>query len=167
MTNPWGGAPLAQSATALAVHLDTEGRIAGVTFTRLADEDRVPSTVNEAFQAALTAALADGRPTADVLDSQGRARAARVTAPSRPPLRDLVEQSIRFRDLDRERARVRPTGGERGVSDNECVTVGLDLAGPGGQLDFDAGWLRQAQPANVGAGIEQAFTAAYNQRGTR
>ena len=58
----------------------------------------------------------------------------------------------------------RPAGPHVGHSDNRCLTVRLDAAGPCGDVDADAGWIAQAAPARIAAAIQQAFTAAYEER---
>ena len=159
--------PVAPDPT-IAVQLDESDRITRVEIERLPDEVREPVALNAAFQDAVTDAMAARRPAApDVLDADGRPRASRVTRPARRPLRELVEESIRHADLHRDRS-LRPVlGGERGVSDNDYVTVVLDRTGPGGQLDVDGGWIRNAEPKNVAAAIEQGFAAAYTERERR
>lgn len=54
-----------------------------------------------------------------------------------------------------------------GVSDNGCVTVTLDLAGPHGSLDADAGWLSTARTTRVSQAITEAFAHAYRERDDR
>ena len=51
-----------------------------------------------------------------------------------------------------------------GHSDNQCVTVTLDAAGPCGEVEADPGWLANAAPAAVAAAVQQAFEAAYEKR---
>lgn len=155
-------------ADSIQVDVDGDGRVVGVRIAALPEALRVPLRLAAAFRAALAHALAAALPAATgVRDADGKVRATRVTSPGHRPFRQLVEEAL---------ARP-PAGGpvdpgplpghERGVSDNDCVTVVLDVSGPGGDLLADAGWLSQATSANVAAAITQAFTAAYRERGAR
>jgi len=156
------------ASDSIHVELDDEGRVTDVRIATLPDGLRRPDLLAAAFREAVARTLAAALPTApEVRDASGRVRAARVTRPQHRPFRQLVEAA-----LDRPPAGGAAPGGrlpghERGVSDNDCVTVVLDVSGPGGDLLVDAGWLRQARPANVAAAITQAFTAAYRERGAR
>ena len=58
----------------------------------------------------------------------------------------------------------RPAGPAVGHSDNQCVTVTLDAAGPCGDVDTDPGWLANAAPGAVATAVQQAFAAAYEKR---
>jgi hypothetical protein len=82
-------------------------------------------------------------------------------------LRQLVEEALNRPSTGPRAVATALPGHERGVSDNDCVSVVLDVSGPGGDLAFDDGWLRQATSPNVGAAITQAFAAAYRERGAR
>ena len=157
-----------QESDAIRVDLDREGRVRTVQVTALPDALRDGDTLARAFRAAMAQALAADLPPAPLaLDASGRPRAARVTLPERRPLRDLVREAMDRQPVASSGTAVRSFGGEQGASDNGCVTVVLDPAGPGGDLTFDAGWLRQATPTNLAAAITQAFTAAYRERGPR
>jgi hypothetical protein len=158
----------AQESDAIRVDLDRDGRVRTVQLTALPDALRDGDTLDRAFRAAMAHALAAGLPAAPpTLDASGRVRAARVTLPERRPLRDLVQEAMDRQPVASSDTVVRSFGGEQGESDNGCVTVVLDPAGPGGDLTFDAGWLRQTTPTNLAAAITQAFAAAYRERGTR
>jgi hypothetical protein len=56
------------------------------------------------------------------------------------------------------------TGPHVGHSDNQCVTVTLDAAGPCGELGTDPGWLANAAASAVATAVQQAFAAAYEKR---
>lgn len=161
-----GGTP--RQSDAIRVDLDGDGRVRGVQLTSLPDALREGDALDRAFREAMARALAADLPAAPpVLDESGRVRAARVTVPARRPLRDLVREALDRPPVPVVVATARSFGGEQGESDNGCVTVVLDPSGPGGDLTFDAGWLRQARPTNLAAAITQAFAAAYRTRGPR
>ncbi|TNM40487.1 hypothetical protein FHP29_10595 [Nocardioides albidus] len=160
------------TAPPLQVDLDADLRVVSASFAHLPDELREPTALDAELQRAYLAAVAEGRPTASrSIGPDGRAHAARVTAPPRRPMRELVAEALR--DLEehgappRDDHRVVPIGGEQGESDNQCLSVVLDASGAGGRLDADAGWLRQASASNVAAAIQQAFAAAYQRRDHR
>lgn len=58
-------------------------------------------------------------------------------------------------------------GPTTGVSENNCVTVVLDIASSHGTVDADPGWLSQASRTNVGRAITEAFHDAYRKRDER
>jgi hypothetical protein len=91
----------------------------------------------------------------------------RVELPAWRPLRELVAEAARQGQTPPTHRSAPPPGGERGISDNDCLEVVLDPAGQGGTLTADPGWLRQATAPNVAAAITQAFAAAYQERETR
>jgi hypothetical protein len=161
------GAPL-PSVEPIEVGLDTSHRVVSVHVARLPDELREPVQLAAAFRDAVARAIAADLPPAPLpLDDAGRVHAARVTAPPRRPLRELVEEAARRPRTEPHRSASPPLGGERGMSDNGCVTAVLDPSGPGGDLGFDRGWLSQATTSRVAAAIMQAFTAAYHEREAR
>lgn len=160
---PGGPAP-----DAIRVDLDHDGRVRGVQLTHLSEALREGHALDRAFREAMTRAIAADLPAAPpVLDESGRPRVARVTLPERQPLRDLVREALDRPPVHRTGTTVRPLGVGQGESDNGCVTVTLDPSGPGGDLTFDAGWLRQATHTFLAAAITQAFAAAYRTRGSR
>ena len=168
LAGPRGSGGQARQSDAIGVDLDRDGRVRGVQFTTLSDELREGHTLDRAFREAMTRAIAADLPAAPpVLDESGRVRVARVALPKRRPLRDLVREALDRPPVHATDTAVRSFGGEQGESDNGCVSVVLDPSGPGGDLTFDAGWLRQATLTKLAAAITQAFAAAYRTRGSR
>lgn len=153
-----GGSPI-------QVDLDRHGRVVTVNVLRLTEDLRTSTGLDEAFQKALARRRSDELPAAPpVVDASGRIQVARTTVPARRPLRELVREAM-LHDTSVPTARSTTLiGGERGVSENDCLTVVLDPAGQGGDLEADPGWLRQAAASKVGAAITQAFDAAYRER---
>lgn len=149
---------------AVSVTVDALGRLTGVDIAHLSDDLRRSEALATTFRAAYSAALAAGLPPADPV--AGRVAAKRVVRPDWVPLENVLVTGRRPAPLEVEEAG-RPMGGERGVSDNECVTAVLDDSGPGGEVHFDPGWLSQARSSNVAAAIVQAFAAAHEQREAR
>lgn len=153
-------------ADAIRLGLDADGRVRTVALTTLPDALRDGPTLDRAFREAMARTLAaDLPPAPPTTDEHGRVRAARVTAPSHRPLRELVLEALDRPAAGRVAAPlsspVGQVGGQVGESDNGCVRVVLDPAGPGGDLAFDPGWLSQAMPANLAAAIGEAFADAY------
>lgn len=156
-----------RAADSIHVGLDDDGRVTGVRIAALPDELRQPDLLAAAFREAVARTLAGALPPApEVRDASGRVRAARVTRPEHRPFRQLVEEALNRPPAGRA-APGRLPSHERGVSDNDCVTVVLDVSGPGGDLTFNDGWLRQTTSANLAAAIVQAFAAAHRERGAR
>lgn len=168
LAGPRGQGGTARHSDAIGVDLDRDGRVRGVQIGHLPDALRQGDALDRAFREAMARALAADLPAAPpALDGSGRVQAARVTLPERRPLRDLVREALDRPSAHDAGPAVRVLGGEQGESDNGCVTVVLDPAGPGGDLSFDAGWLSQAGVSNLAAAITQAFAAAYRTRGSR
>jgi hypothetical protein len=152
----------------IEVEVDGARRVVGVRIAHLPEELREPAALDRAFRDALAHRLASDRPAAELeRDASGRPVVKRVEMPTWRPLRELVAEAARAgHTVPSERSAPLP-GGERGVSGNDCLEVVLDAAGQGGALTADPGWLRQATAPNVAAAITQAFSAAYQERGTR
>jgi hypothetical protein len=156
------------SGNPLEVDVDRTHRVVGVRIARLPDELRESAALDRAFREALARGLAEERPPAPLeLDAAGRPVVRRVQLPARRPLRELVAEAARGGHTMPPRGSEPLPGGERGVSDNDCLEVVLDAAGQGGSLTAEPGWLRQATAPNVATAITQAFTAAYQERDNR
>jgi len=152
----------------IEVDLDRAHRVVGVRIAALPDELRESAALARAFRDALAHRLAEERPPAPLgLDAAGRPAVRRVSMPAWRPLRELVAEAARGPQTVPTRRSDPLPGGERGVSDNDCLAVVLDAAGQGGDLTADPGWLRQATAPNVAAAVTQAFAAAYQERDSR
>ena len=158
----------------LLVTVDPTRRIVGVSSGRLDEALRRPAGLAHAVRRAHTDAVMDGIELA--LRDQGRID---PTAPRRthavpagpPPSMAELHPDFGYVPVDLElfrslptRPEGRATGPHTGVSDNACVTVTLDGAGPCGDVEADPGWLANAAPAAVAAAVHQAFSAAYEKR---
>jgi hypothetical protein len=150
----------------LTVRIDDRGLFTGIEVRTLPEQLRASDAFATAFDQALTAAHANAYPPAPVPPDGRPVRARRVRRPERVPLRPIVEEAVRHRDHAAVRSRPRPAR-EHGVSDNDCVTVTLDLTGPTGHVEVDQAWLPTAATAKIAAAVEQAFAAAYQERGER
>ena len=158
----------------LLVTVDPPVGSSGWPAARLDESLRRPAGLAHAVRRAHTDAVMDGIELG--LRAQGRVdpRAPRrnhaVASGPPPSMAELhpdfgyapVDEAL-FRSLS-ARPGPRPDGPAVGHSDNQCVTVTLDAAGPCGDVDIDPGWLANAAPAAVATAVQQAFTAAYEKR---
>ncbi|WP_157545077.1 hypothetical protein [Nocardioides halotolerans] len=158
----------------LLVTVDPTRRVVGVSSGRLDDSLRRPAGLAHAVRRAHTDAVMDavelGLRAAGRIDPTAPRRNHAAPAGSAPSVAELhpdfghapVDMEL-FRSLP-DRPGPRTTGPHVGHSDNDCVTVTLDAAGPCGEVETDPGWLANAGPAAVAAAVHQAFTAAYQER---
>ena len=158
----------------LLVTVDPTRRVVGVSSGRLDESLRRPAGLAHAVRRAHTDAVMDGIELG--LRDQGRIdptapRRTHAHAAGPPPSVSELHPDLGYAPVDLElfrslssRAEARASGPHVGVSDNDCVTVTLDPAGPCGDVETDPGWLANAAPAAVAAAVLQAFTAAYEKR---
>lgn len=149
----------------MTVQLEPDGRVRSVTLQGLPERLRQPRPLADELSRALAEAHADRLPEPDSAVQAGRVTARRVVAPPRRPLREMIDAQRRTPSVTQLSRR--PLGTARGVSGNGCVTVTLDPGGPGGAVDADPGWLRQAPPSKVAAAISEAFADGYRERESR
>lgn len=149
--------------------VDPTGRVLDVAVlaaSRVQTPDDLRSALDDALRAARAALANGGRapaprdPHRELPTAQGPGRREIQSIANwmgtgwRPDPASLRVHAFETRDLS-------PT---QGISDNQCVTVTLDIASTQGAIDVDPGWLRQAEPANIGRALTQAFTDAYRKR---
>jgi len=158
----------------LLVTVDPTRRVVGVSSGRLDDSLRRPAGLAHAVRRAHTDAVMDGverglRAQGRIDPQAPRRNVAHAAGP--PPSVAELHPDFGYAPVDLELFRSLPDrpgprafGPRVGHSDNECVTVRLDAAGPGGDVEVDPGWLANAAPAAVAAAVLQAFTAAYHER---
>ena len=156
------------------VTVDPTRRVVGVASGRLDESLRRPAGLAHAVRRAHTDAVMDGIELG--LRAQGRVdprapRRSRAFAPGPPPSMAALHPDFGYTTVDEAlfrslsgRPGARRGGRTVGISDNQCVTVTLDAAGPCGDVDADPGWLANAGPAAVATAVQQAFTAAYEKR---
>ncbi len=151
---------------AVTVTVDPTDRVIAVT---VRDRDAIRSTeglrqaVELAFQAARMHRLGvhtpSGKPSGPLTVDSG---------PSPRPILLVTDESDRHVPQPRDRSgptvAQRDFGPTSGVSDNDCVTVTLDVASSHGTVDADQGWLSTALPTKIGDAITQAFAQAYGKR---
>lgn len=126
---------------------------------RVRSPEQLAHAVGAAYSAALSARFA-GPDDANADDPPPGARRVRLQV---RPIPDLVARHQAGRQTT-PRPRRRVPREEVGTSVNGCVTVTLPVFGPRGRADADAGWLRQANGAQVGAAVTEAFHDAYSRR---
>jgi len=158
----------------LLVTVDPTRRIVGVSSGRLDDRLRRPDGLAHAVRRAHTDAVMDAielglRAQGRIDPSQPRQNHAFAAGPA-PSVAEL-HPDFGHAPVDMELFRSLPghssassTGPHVGHSDNQCVTVTLDAAGPCGELGTDPGWLANAAASAVATAIHQAFAAAYEKR---
>ena len=155
------------------VTVDPTRRIVGVASGRLDESLRRPAGLAHAVRRAHTDAVMDGIELG--LRAQGRVdprapRRHQAFAAGPPPSMAELHPDFGYAPVDVELFRslsgqpTGPAGPAVGHSDNQCVTVTLDAAGPCGDVEADPGWLANAAPAAVAAAVHQAFAAAYEKR---
>jgi hypothetical protein len=158
----------------LLVTVDPTRRVVGVASGRLDQSLRRPAGLAHAVRRAHTDAVMDGIELG--LRAKGRVdpkapRRNQAFAAGPPPSMAELHPDFGYAPVDLElyrslsgRSGPRPAGPAVGHSDNQCVTVTLDAAGPCGDVEADPGWLANAAPSAVAAALHQAFAAAYEKR---
>jgi hypothetical protein len=158
----------------LFVTVDPTRRVVGMRTGRLDESLRRPAALAHAVRRAHTDAVMDSIELG--LRSKGRIdeRAPRrnhAVGPGWPPSVAELHPDFGYAPVDLALYRALPgqpsagPGGPHvGHSYNQCVEVRLDAAGPCGDVDADPGWLANAAPVAVAAAVQQAFTAAYEER---
>lgn len=158
----------------VTVTIDPTNRLTGVAIGALPEELRESSAlsaaVDHAFQAAILERIRLAKGPAAEANQRRRIPTARRLEKRWRPLDNILESGRPFVAPDFAAARTRRhqvVRAVRGISDNQCVAVTLDLGGSRGELEFDPGWLRQARATNIAAAITEAFTDAYQNRDGR
>jgi len=158
----------------LLVTVDPTRRVVGVSSGRLDESLRTPAGLAHAVRRAHTDAVMDAielglraesriDPKAPRRHHAGAAGPPPSVAQLHPDFGHAPVDLALFRSLT-DRPEARTAGPHVGHSDNQCLTVTLDAAGPCGDVDADPGWLANAAPAAVAAAVHQAFIAAYQER---
>ena len=161
------------SSGTVTVTVDPTNRVTEVSVRGNADDlrepDKLARAVDEAAGAARSARLRAGRTDSD---ESASTRARRPVARPLAIGQLAVENFQQTGTIPSGRLRgtsanfmYRDLGGPAvGQSDNECVTVTLDLASTHGRLQIDGGWLASARNKPLGAAITQAFHNAYRKQ---
>jgi hypothetical protein len=153
----------------LTVVVDPTNRVIGVRVNGSADAVRTPTKLSAAFDEAVGRAryeryLAGAGPQADndpptvVLGAGPHPRRLidNFDITGQEPTGELRGASRHFAARGLNRA--------EGSSDNQCVTVTLDLASAHGSMAVDSGWLANASAGSIAAAITQAYLAAYREQ---
>jgi hypothetical protein len=160
-------------SASLQVTIDSTRRVIGVTAGRLPDVLRRPEGLDHAVRRAHTDAVMDkieaGLRASGRIDATAPRRTAAYGPGAAPQVAELYPDFGHGPvDLELYRSFVGHQAADRskgsGSSDNHCVTVTLDAAGPCGLVEADPGWLSQARSTQVAAAVLQAFEAAYRER---